>query len=234
MINVPASDWNPAPMPPRKTKRIETVELPDPERATPQWRLLSEMTDGDVLDDLAVCLGALEERGISLNDATELTEVHCDCSIEYLDEWASSDLERGLDAILAELDKRGELGVRFVGQDAGVVMNVVIEHAEKVIAAAKQEEEPKKNILEEALHIVTGARRSAYGKPENNFGRIADLWNVYLGGRQEPTSPISTQDVALLMVLMKVARLQETPEHRDSVIDIAGYAATIEMLWTGE
>lgn len=102
------------------------------------------------------------------------------------------------------------------------------------LIASLTPEKPKKNILEEALSIVTGARRNAYGHPENNFGRIVGLWQPYLdnrvGGRD---APLTTIDVSLLMVLMKVARLQETPTHRDSAVDIAGYAATLEMLWDG-
>ncbi len=46
------------------------------------------------------------------------------------------ELEENLDAILREMDSRGILGVRFVGQDAGIVQNVVIEYAQQVIEAA--------------------------------------------------------------------------------------------------
>lgn len=86
-------------------------------------------------------------------------------------------------------------------------------------------------ILEEAIRITSGARRGSYGHPENNFGRIADLWNAYLSNKPGGPMPITPQDTALLMVLLKVARLLESPRHRDSVVDIAGYAATVEMLW---
>lgn len=88
------------------------------------------------------------------------------------------------------------------------------------------------SILEEAIRITSGARRGSYGHPENNFGRIADLWNAYLSNKPGGPMPITPQDTALMMVLLKVARLLESPNHRDSVVDIAGYAATVEMLWT--
>lgn len=91
-----------------------------------------------------------------------------------------------------------------------------------------------RSVLMEAEEIVNGARRGAYGHPENNFGRIANLWNAYLAGKPVCAMPITPQDVALLMVLMKVARLLETPTHRDSAVDICGYAATLEMLWDGQ
>ena len=90
-------------------------------------------------------------------------------------------------------------------------------------------EDPAAQLLEQARKIVTGARRQAYGTPEDNFQRIADLWNVYLSLRFRETpsnaSVLGTVDVCLMMNLMKVARLIETKNHADSWRDIAGYAA---------
>ena len=39
-------------------------------------------------------------------------------------------------------------------------------------------------------------------------------------------APLDATDVAHMMVLLKMARLVETPQHRDSWVDMAGYAAT--------
>lgn len=84
----------------------------------------------------------------------------------------------------------------------------------------------KADLLKEALHIVE-KRGLNYGKPENNFARIASLWSVYFNQRGyiDETDFVSETDVAILMVLMKVGRLMETPNHLDSWMDIAGYAA---------
>lgn len=91
----------------------------------------------------------------------------------------------------------------------------------------------KQSIAEEALHIVTGARRSAYGTPEQNFARIARLWNAHLvnrfadgfGGDTAIAVPrLEAGDVAAMMRLMKEARLAETPDHRDSYVDLVGYS----------
>jgi hypothetical protein len=84
------------------------------------------------------------------------------------------------------------------------------------------EADPAVACLDDARRIVTGARRGAYGNPEDNFARIASLWNAYLEHR---ALPLTTVDVALLCVLIKVARLIETPGHADSWVDLAGYAA---------
>src|SRR4051812_48079626 len=91
----------------------------------------------------------------------------------------------------------------------------------------------KTSIGEEAIRIVSGARRSAYGKPEDNFERIARLWNVHLhntnrllvnAGFPGQTMALTAIDVATFCRFIKEARLAETPDHRDSFVDILGYA----------
>jgi len=69
-----------------------------------------------------------------------------------------------------------------------------------------------------AISIVTEGRRATYGAPEDNFEDIARLWTVIF--RKE----ITAEDVALAMIVMKVARMMKTPDHEDSVVDIIGYA----------
>jgi len=79
-----------------------------------------------------------------------------------------------------------------------------------------------KTILERAADAVFNDRQENYGHPSRNFARIASLWNAYLS--QYGTTKIASEDVAIMMILMKVARLIETPDHEDSIVDIAGYA----------
>lgn len=76
------------------------------------------------------------------------------------------------------------------------------------------------SILEEAQAVVYGPRQAAYGHPRDNFERTARLWTAYLA------ISVSAVDVAQMMVLLKMARLMESPDHRDSWVDMAGYAAT--------
>lgn len=81
-------------------------------------------------------------------------------------------------------------------------------------------------LLEQALKIVTGARRVAYGNPEDNFATIATLWEAYLARRRQAAGPcfrIGAQEVAAMMCLMKIARLAESPKHTDSCRDLIGY-----------
>jgi len=81
-------------------------------------------------------------------------------------------------------------------------------------------------IADEAKRIVAGARRSAYGKPEDNFDRIARFWQAYFENTGRASAKVKAEDVSPLMRLMKEARLCETPDHRDSFVDLVGYALT--------
>lgn len=84
----------------------------------------------------------------------------------------------------------------------------------------------KADILNEALETVKG-RGLNYGKPEDNFQRIALIWNAHMVNRfgLEAAPVLTPQDVSMMMILLKVARLQNSPEHHDSWVDVAGYAA---------
>lgn len=77
----------------------------------------------------------------------------------------------------------------------------------------------REEILNTAKDIVNGARNATYGSPEDCFGTIAGLWGSYLG------RTLSATDVAMLMVLLKVARSKSSPGYADNYVDIAGYAA---------
>lgn len=73
---------------------------------------------------------------------------------------------------------------------------------------------------------LTMIRGEAYGPPEENFARIWDLWEPVLNAPYL-TGP---QKVALCMIQVKVGRLCQTPGHEDSIRDLAGYAACLDLL----
>jgi len=75
--------------------------------------------------------------------------------------------------------------------------------------------------LVDAAAIIV-ARGETYGDPLTNMNRTAVLMGEVLGG-----NAISASQVALCMIQLKIARLIETPNHKDSVIDIMGYAAVL-------
>ena len=78
----------------------------------------------------------------------------------------------------------------------------------------------RKEILKQATDAVCTDREGQYGSPEDNFRRIADLWTAYWGGYSfEP------KDVAMMMSLLKIARITTGKHKDDNYIDLAGYAA---------
>lgn len=77
----------------------------------------------------------------------------------------------------------------------------------------------RKEVLQEALHIVSFDRNVDYDEPERNFTRIANLWSAYL------EHPITPHDVAVMSLLIKVARIINSPGKQDHWVDIAGYSA---------
>lgn len=87
---------------------------------------------------------------------------------------------------------------------------------------------PREVILDAAKLIVTGERGKQYGRPEDNFGIIAKLWEVYLtdrcvdGGSEVTLNP---EDVAIMMSFLKIARIMSGDYVRDSFIDACGYLA---------
>lgn len=84
------------------------------------------------------------------------------------------------------------------------------------------------DILHAAEKCVCGQRETDYGTPEDNFETIAKLWETYLrracvdeaGGVY-----IDANDVAMMMALLKIARIAAGDGKADSWIDLAGYAA---------
>lgn len=92
---------------------------------------------------------------------------------------------------------------------------------EKKSADARPNPEPwtRQRILKEAEKCVCGQREQDYGTPEDNFGRIAEFWTTYMGVE------FGTVDVAIMMALLKIARISENMQHMDSWVDGCGYLA---------
>lgn len=91
--------------------------------------------------------------------------------------------------------------------------------------------ERKRACLSAATEACCGDRALNYGAPEDNFLRIAKLWSAWIAIRDTTKRPShSTEyfdpfDIAIMMDLVKTARLANSPGHQDSWIDKAGYAA---------
>ena len=90
----------------------------------------------------------------------------------------------------------------------------------------------KSEILKTAENIVNGDREKQYGKAENNFNTIANLWADYLSVKDEPTD-IEPKDVAAMLALLKIARIATGHAKEDNWVDLAGYAACGGEIETG-
>jgi len=73
--------------------------------------------------------------------------------------------------------------------------------------------------LDKAKQCVCGQRENEYGSPEDNFLTIAKLWSAY------KDVEFSATDVAMMMALLKIARIRTGTATEDSFVDLAGYAA---------
>lgn len=118
-----------------------------------------------------------------------------------------------------ELEARGEAGRQIIG--AKEIFRTPEDEAKH---AANTYPNTRAYILEEAKRCVLADRNTTYGKPEDNFLNTVRLWNEYLQAKGH-SIVLAPADVAAFMILLKVARLSTNPEHSDSWVDVAGYAA---------
>ena len=79
--------------------------------------------------------------------------------------------------------------------------------------------------LEEAGELVDGPQMNEYGHPEDDFSRITLAANAL--GVNPLSGPLHH---ALYMVLVKISRLVQTPDHHDSIVDGPGYFRTYEKI----
>lgn len=108
-------------------------------------------------------------------------------------------------------------------EDTPDIREVVEKHSEDA-----KRKLTRADILHAAEKCVCGQRETDYGTPEDNFKAIAELWNVYLdrisAGKYGNTI-VDEKDVAVMMALLKIARIAAGGGKADSWIDLAGYAA---------
>ena len=89
------------------------------------------------------------------------------------------------------------------------------------------------DILTEVAGLVSGDRESQHGPKLENHQNIADLWSEYLGISNIDLK-LTALDVALMMVLLKVARTRTGKHNLDDYKDMAGYAAIAGEIAEGE
>jgi hypothetical protein len=77
----------------------------------------------------------------------------------------------------------------------------------------------RSEILDTAKQYVNVDRAAQHGDAERNFSTIATFWSAHLD------HPVTAADVAVMMTLMKLARIKANPAHLDSWVDGCGYLA---------
>lgn len=87
----------------------------------------------------------------------------------------------------------------------------------------------RQDFLNAASDCVCKSREEQYGSPEDSFGIIAQLWELYIQARcvcdQDTDVIICPEDVANLMALLKIARIAGGNFKADSYVDAIGYLA---------
>lgn len=83
-------------------------------------------------------------------------------------------------------------------------------------------------VMAEAEQIIYGDREQTYGHPAKNFEATARLWESYLVNKGYDVC-FTPEDVAMFMVLLKMAR-QQHQNKRDNLVDMIGYVGCIQKI----
>lgn len=86
----------------------------------------------------------------------------------------------------------------------------------------------RKKLLSLAAELISQDRAAIYGDARENHSRIARIWSALLD------QDITPEQVYMCMIAVKLARLTHMPDHEDSWVDIAGYAALGGEAWEPE
>jgi uncharacterized protein DUF6378 len=77
------------------------------------------------------------------------------------------------------------------------------------------------DLLLQAAKIVK-ERHAAYGHSKTMMASVARRWSETLG------QTVTPEEVVLCLIDLKLVRLAHNPQHRDSILDVAGYAAVLD------
>jgi hypothetical protein len=104
----------------------------------------------------------------------------------------------------------------------------------------------RETMLNTAKALTCGDRNQSYGPPEENLANIASLWEAYLNTNQrcfrreedDWKVKLTSEDVAWLLVLTKMARSFQPGFHFDNYVDASAYSAIAgecrEIVWEEE
>ena len=81
----------------------------------------------------------------------------------------------------------------------------------------------KEDICDIAKRLTSYDRQLDYGSPIEDFTKQARMWSVILNTNVTP------QQIAMCMIAVKLCRMTNSPRHRDSAIDVVGYARCLDL-----
>ena len=142
--------------------------------------------------------------------------------IEFPDDVRQSMIQAYEDADMRRVRLNAKLMGYEVINDTPTIAEAVEENSEDV-----KRKLTRADILHAAEKCVCGQRETDYGTPEDNFKTIAELWEAYLNKActRGVNVRVKAKDVAVMMALLKIARIAAGGGKADSWIDLAGYAA---------
>ena len=86
----------------------------------------------------------------------------------------------------------------------------------------------REEVLNTARRLVMGDRNRTYGPPTEDFARTARIltaMGLRMVGADGKVRDLAAHDHALILLAVKLSRLCNDPQHQDSWVDVAGYAA---------
>ena len=108
---------------------------------------------------------------------------------------------------------------------------MVAKNSSKVVVdEAPMSYESQVTILQEAQALVYGARNADYGHPADDFEAVAKAFNAYIKKKYKIANYLEATDVPIFQMIVKIMREANKPK-RDNLVDIAGYAETLEMVY---
>lgn len=111
-----------------------------------------------------------------------------------------------------------------VAVDGGPAYTRIIGNAEDYMKISEDEDEREMDCLD-LVRDILGNRHDIHGEAEDSFDTIAHYWDTYMRTKIKTLniSVLDGRDVALMMCLMKIARIQGDVAREDSVLDAIGY-----------
>lgn len=98
------------------------------------------------------------------------------------------------------------------------------DHPEQVWPAIQPSTDPENSALTEAHGLVHGDRNASYGHPYDDYSRSVGIFREWTGIEMTPSQG------AMFMMAVKMSRLIESPDKRDNIVDLAGYAECYRMI----